>query len=210
MGRFGVLLGLAHGLAGLGLGSLLYLSGGEAAAQAPAPGAGPPPGFAYSTNYEALPAGSGLRVRALDNSPNNQRLVRTVREAMQRAGRPASDVGAFVLTLETEVNPIGAGFPRERRDVDPQGHYYQFNVPLGRRPGDPPPAVARQQQPTPQGSVQFSMTLTVDDGTGRRYWLGQAYYTGSPDDQETAFNVMARTLVEQFGRTVRQRSFRIQ
>ena len=63
---------------------------------------------------------------------------------------------------------------------------------------------------TPQGSVQFSMTLTVDDGTGRRYWLGQAYYTGSPDDQETAFSVMARTLVEQFGRTVRQRSFRIQ
>ena len=205
MGRFGVLLGLA-----LLVGPPLALSGGEATAQAPAPDAGPPPGSAYSTNYEALPAGSGLRVRALDNSPNNQRLIRVVRDALQRAGRPASDVGAFVLTLETEVNPIGAGFPRDRRDVDPQGHYYQFNVPLGRRPGDPPPTVARQQPTTPQGSVQFSMTLTVDDGTGRRYWLGQAYYTGSPDDQETAFNAMARTLVEQFGRTVRQRSFRIQ
>jgi hypothetical protein len=198
MGRFVVLLGLA-----------LWLGGpGEAAAQAP--DAGPPPGFAYSTNYEALPTGSGLRVRALDNSPTNQRVVRTVREALQRVGRPSSDAGPYLLTLETEVNPIGAGFPRDRRDVDSQGHYYQFNLPLGRRPGDPPPTVARQAPPTPQGSVQFSMTLTVDDSNGRRYWLGQAYYTGSPDDQDTAFNVMARTLVDQLGRTVRQRGFRIQ
>jgi hypothetical protein len=203
MGRF-VLFGLA-----LSLGGLDWL-GSPGGALAQAPDAGPPPGFAYSTNYEALPAGSSLRVRALDNSPTNQRVVRALLEALQRAGRPASDAGAYVLTLETEVNPIGAGFPPDRRDVDSQGHYYQFNVPLGRRPGDPPPAVARQAPPTPQGSVQFAITLTVDDAGGRRYWLGQAYYTGSPDDQEMAFNVMARTLVEQLGRSVRQRSFRIQ
>jgi hypothetical protein len=200
MGRFVVLLGLA-----------LWLGRpGEAAAQAPAPDAGPPAGFAYSTNYEAVPTGTGLRVRALDNSPANQRLVRAVREALQRAGHPSDDGSGYTLTLETEVNPIGAGFPSDRRDVDPQGHYYQFNVPLGRRPGDPPPAVARQAQPTPQGSVQFAMTLTLDGGGGRRYWLGQAYYTGAPDDQEAAFNVMVRTLVDQIGRSVRQRSFRIQ
>lgn len=204
MGRYVALAGLA-----LCLGLPLAAGPRAALAQAAAQDSGPA-GFAYSTNYEALPGGSGLRVRALDNSPTNQRVVRALREAMQRAGRPANDAGAYTLTLETEVNPIGAGFPRDRRDVDPQGHYYQFNVPLGRRPGDPPPAVARQTVPTPQGSVQFSLTLTVDDGNGRRYWLGQAYYTGAPDDQETAFNVMARTLVDQLGRTVRQRSFRIQ
>lgn len=199
MGRFGVILGLA-----------LWLSApDETAAQAPTP-SGPPPGIAYSTNYEAVPAGTSLRVRAMDGSPTNQRVVRILREALQRAGRPAADAGPFVLSLETEINPIGAGFPRDRRDVDSQGHYYQFNVPLGRRPGDPPPTIARQAPPTPQGSVQFVMTLTVDDSNGRRYWLGQAYYTGSPDDQEMAFNVMARTLVEQLGRTVRQRGFRIQ
>jgi hypothetical protein len=73
-----------------------------------------------------------------------------------------------------------------------------------------PPAVARQAPPTPQGSVQFAMTLTLDDGSGRRYWLGQAYYTGAPDDQEAAFNIMVHTLVEQLGRSVRQHSFRIQ
>src|SRR5262249_39665608 len=73
---------------------------------------------------------------------------------------------------EPEPTPIGAGSPPDRRGAAPKAPYYQFNVPLGRRPGDPPPAVARQAPPTPQGSVQFSMTLTVDDGNGRRYWLG--------------------------------------
>jgi len=53
------------------------------------------------------------------------------------------------------------------------------------------------------------MTLTSMT-RGRRYWLGQRTSRARPDYQETAFNVMARTQVEQFGRTVRQRSFRIQ
>jgi hypothetical protein len=210
MGRFVVHIGSAVWLGFFGWLGFALGGPGEAAAQTPTPTPGAPPGFAYSTNYEAVPAGNGLRVRALDNSPTNQRLVRTLREALQRAGHPVDDGSGFILSLETEVNPIGTGFSRDRQDVDPQGHYYQFNVPLGRRPGDPPPAVARQAQPTPQGSVQFAMTLTLDDGSGRRFWLGQAYYTGAPDDQETAFNVMARTLVEQLGRSVRQRSFRIQ
>jgi len=201
MRRFVVLLAL-----GLWLGGS---SGTVAQAQAPAD-AGPPPGFAYSTSYEAVPPGTALRVRALDGSPTNQRVVRALRDALQRAGRPAADAGSYVLSLETEINPIGTGFPRDRRDVDSQGHYYQFNVPLGRRPGDPPPTITRQAPPIAQGSVQFVLTLTVDDASGRRYWLGQAYYAGSPDEQDMAFNIMARTLVEQLGRTVRQRGFRIQ
>jgi hypothetical protein len=192
----------------LGL-ALLLAHPSKANAQSPDP-QGPVPGFAYSTNYEGLPQGSALRVRALDNSPTNQRVVRVLRETLARTSTPASDASRYLLNLETEVNPLGAGFPRDRRDIDPQGHYYQFNVPLGRRATDPQPPTARQAAPTPQGSVQFVMTLTVDDSGGRRYWLGQAYYTGSPDDQDAAFNFMARTLVEQLGRTVRQRSFRLQ
>lgn len=167
-------------------------------------------GLAYSTNYQAIPQGTGLRVRALDATPVNQRLVRVVREVLARTATPANEISPFILSLETEVNPIGTGFPRDRRDVDPQGHYYQFNLPLGRRPGDAPPPGGRPLPPATQGSVQFVLTLTVDDSNGRRYWHGQAYYTGAPDDQDQAFNSMATILASQIGQTIRQRAFRLQ
>ncbi len=167
-------------------------------------------GLAYSTNYQTVPQGTGLRVRALDATPTNQRLIRVVREAIGRTPTPANELSPFVLSLETEVNPIGTGFPRDRRDVDPQGHYYQFNLPLGRRPGDTPPPGGRPLPPATQGSVQFVLTLTIDDSNGRRYWHGQAYYTGAPDDQDAAFNGMAGILAGQIGQTIRQRSFRLQ
>jgi hypothetical protein len=128
------------------------------------------------------------------------------RRDVRRDGRHAIS-GEAVLVVSESVRLVHVslglvahvGVLRQRDPHPPAGEIIQVAHVL-----------ARQQPTTPQGSVQFSMTLTVDDGTGRRYWLGQAYYTGAPDDQETAFNVMARTLVEQFGRTVRQRSFRIQ
>lgn len=167
-------------------------------------------GLAYSTSYQAVPQGTGLRVRALDATPANQRLVRVVREALARTATPSSELSPLTLTLETEVNPIGTGFPRDRRDVDPQGHYYQFNLPLGRRPGDLPPPGGRQLPPAVQGSVQFILTLTIDDSSGRRYWHGQAYYTGAPDDQDQAFNGMVGILASQIGQTIRQRAFRLQ
>lgn len=201
MRRFVAILGLAVVLAGPG----------DVDAQTssqPAIAAGS--GLAYSTNYQAVPQGTGLRVRALDATPANQRLVRVVREALARTATPSSELSPFTMTLETEVNPIGTGFPRDRRDVDPQGHYYQFNLPLGRRPGDIPPPGGRQLPPAVQGSVQFILTLTIDDSSGRRYWHGQAYYTGAPDDQDQAFNGMVGILAGQIGQTIRQRAFRLQ
>jgi len=197
-------------LAVLGLAAIVASASDGVAQTASQPAVPAGAGLAFSNSYQAVPQGIRLRVRALDSTPTNQRLVRTLREALARTATPSADTSNFTLNLETEVNPIGTGFPRDRRDVDAQGHYYQFNLPLGRRPTDPPSPTARQAAPTPQGSVQFILTLTLDDAAGRRYWHGQAYYTGAPDDQDQAFNTMAGVLAGQIGQTIRQRAFRLQ
>lgn len=194
-----------HGILNARLMAFLVLAAlaWPAAAQTPAPQ--PQPGRAFSNSSQPIPAGTTVQVRALDNSPANIRLARVVRDAVR--GRMAvADTSAIVLTFEVETNPIAVR-QRERRDVDEQGHFYQFSLPL--RPGPTAPAPPRAD-PGPQASTQFVLSITIDDRrNGQRLWEGRAYYSGQPEDEEAAFQTMIRILAEQIGRTVRVRAFRL-
>ncbi len=59
--------------------------------------------------------------------------------------------------------------------------------------------------------LRYLLIATLDDErTGRRVWQGEATYSGAPADESETLAAMAEILVDQLGRTVRQRSFRIE
>jgi hypothetical protein len=165
------------------------------------------PGRAFSTSFQPMPQTVAFQVRALNNSPANVRIARMVGLALPRGGVGASPL---VVTVETEANPVAVG-SRNSRWYEPDGHYYQLRIPIGT------PAIeeargnrARSETDGPR-SVQFVLHLTVDNPTtGVRLWDGRAYYTAQSDDEEPAFDGMARILAEMMGRTVRTRAFRLQ
>lgn len=177
-------------------------------AQQSAPQPRSEPGRAFSNSSQPLPANTAVQVRALDNSPSNQRLLRVVRDAV-RGRLPVVDSSAIVVTFETEVNSIAVR-QRDRRDVDEQGHYYQFSLPLRPAPGAAPAPAPRNDAASPNATSQFVLSITIDDRrSGQRLWEGRAYYAGQVEDEEPAFQAMIRILVEQIGRTVRVRAFRL-
>lgn len=186
---------------------LVAIAAPAAAQQAQAPQSRAEPGRAFSNSAQAIPANTSIQVRALDNSPSNVRLLRVVRDAV-RARMPVVESSAIVLTFETEVNSISVR-QRDRRDVDEQGHFYQFSLPLRPSP-TPAPAPLRGDATGPAASTQFVLSITIDDRrNGQRLWEGRAYYAGQPEDEEPAFQTMIRILTEQIGRTVRVRAFRL-
>jgi hypothetical protein len=59
-------------------------------------------------------------------------------------------------------------------------------------------------------SVRYTLTATLEDARGSRLWQATATLLGTPGDEQAAHAAMARTIVEEIGKTVRQRSFRIE
>jgi hypothetical protein len=166
-----------------------------------------PPGRAFSTSFQPLPQNPAFQVRALNNSPANLRIARVVGAALPRS---AAGGAALLVTVETEANAVAVG-QRDSRWYEPDGHYYQLRIPIGT------PAIeesrgnrARENAGAPR-SMQFVLHVTVEHpATGARLWDGRAFYTAVADDEEPAFEGMARILGEMMGRTVRTRAFRLQ
>lgn len=192
--------------------AVLLLGGWEAAAQPgtpqpPVPRDTPaqPPGRAFSTSYQPVPQNAAFRIRALNNSPANVRIARTVGESLPQRGGGAP----LLVTVETEANPVAVR-QRDSRWYEPDGHYFQLRIPLGGSSVDESRGGRARSEDGPR-SMQFVLHVTIDDPTtGARMWDGRAYYTTQADDEDPAFAGMARILAEMMGRTVRSRSFRLQ
>ena len=172
---------------------------------------GPAPGQAYSTSFAPLAADPVIAVRPLDNSHANVALKQHFAAALQKRSIRVQDMPApLVLNFETEVDqtirrtiPTLGAATGDRREAEVRVNVWSTSQDslLRGRVGDAPD----------RGMLRHVLTATLDDDrTGRRIWQGEAAYSGAPADEAETFAGMAAILVEQLGRTVRQRSFRIE
>lgn len=183
------------------------------------------PGQARSTAFSPLPAGAAIVVRPLDNSDTNMRVAATFTEALAKRSIRSSDPGArYALNFDIEVQPIRQPSlkpttgdlrapPPLSNDLqgvkpdDVRGNLddSQFRIQMGSAAEDVPP---RRGDLSSRGSLRYVMRATLDDQQGgQRLWQGEATFADSATDEQVAYAKMADALVDQLGRTVRQRSF---
>jgi hypothetical protein len=169
------------------------------------------PGRANAQSFRETPPDASVRVRPYDDTREARRLKQQIERAVERKGRRVDDrTGTLTLSFDTGVQQIGRPGPppslgsieADRNDARVRLNLYatdQDSLVTGRRP-----------EGGGSGSVQYMLTLSLDDGRGTRLWQGTATLLGSPHDELGAYAAMARVLVDELGRTVRQKPFRIE
>lgn len=184
------------------------------------------PGQARSTAFTALPAGAAIIVRPLDNSDTNLRVAANFVDALAKRNIRGSDANArYALNFDIEVQPIRQPSlkpttgdvrapPPLSNDLqgvkpdDVRGNLddSQFRIQMGGSgTEDVPP---RRGDLASRGSLRYVMRATLDDQQGgQRLWQGEATFADSATDEQVAYAKMADALVDQLGRSVRQRSF---
>ena len=181
------------------------------------------PGQARSTAFTTVPAGAAISVRPLDNSDANMRIAATIAEALAKRGYRGGTNARYSLNFNIEVEPIRQPSARSTntlRSVEPLSNDLQgvrpedvrgniddsqFRIQMGGSTDDNPP---RRGDLGSRGSLRYVMTATLDDQQGgQRLWQGEATFADSATEEQAAYAMMANTLVDQLGRTVRQRSF---
>jgi hypothetical protein len=186
------------------------------------------PGQARSTAFATLPPGAAIAVRPLDNSDANLRVAANFADALTKRGFRSADTGArYALNFDIEVQPIRQPLPKQTTGelrsapstavnndlrgnlTDPRGNLDdgQVRFKMGvANPDDAPPP--RRGDLTSRGALRYVMTATLDDQQGgQRLWQGEATFADSATEEQAAYTMMANALVDQLGRTVRQRSF---
>lgn len=211
--------------------SLIRLSGAlvlALGAMLPAAAADPvdpaAPGQARSTAFATLPSGAAIAVRPLDNSDTNLRVAANFNEALSRRSFRRGDAGArYALNFDIEVQPIRQPSLKptgETRSAPPLSNDLggvqpndvrgnisdsQFRIQMGNATDD---TIPRRGDLTSRGALRYVMTATLDDQQGgQRLWQGEATFADSATEEQAAYAMMANALVDQLGRTVRQRSF---
>lgn len=184
------------------------------------------PGQARSTAFAQVPAGAAIIVRPLDNSDSNLRVANNFNDALNKRGLRSGDPKArYALNFDVEVQPIRQpspppstadrrGSPLLSNDLegvqpnDVRGNLddSQFRINMGNPSLDD--LQPKRGDLTSRGSLRYVMTATLDDQqTGQRVWQGEATYANSQTEEQASLALMADALVDQLGRTVRQRSF---
>ena len=169
------------------------------------------PGVAHSTSFLALSPDTAVVVRPLDNSRANLTLKQHFAAALKkRAVRVDETAAPYVLNFETEVDQA------IRRTVPSLG-----SASGGSRESDVRINVwatrqdsvlrSRSGEISDRGILRYVLTVTLDDErTGRRLWQGEASYASAPADEAATMAAMATLLADQFGQTVRQKTFRLE
>ncbi len=169
------------------------------------------PGRMNAQTFRDVPADVTLRVRPFDDTRDNRRLKQQIERALERKGHKIDDrAGVLSMNFETAVQQIGRAGPpagigtlqADRDDARVRLNLYSTNEDSLVNP--------RRSEGGGSGSVQFQLTLSLDDARGTRLWQGTATLLGSPIDEVAAYGAMARALLEELGRTVRQKPFRIE
>lgn len=186
---------------------LLILTGSPAAAQEAADVRAP--GRINAQAFRDIPPDATLRVRPFDDTRDNRRLKQQIERALERKGRHVDDrAGTLSMNFETMVQQIGRAGPppgigsiqADRDDARVRLNLYSTTEDSLANP--------RRAEGGGSGSVQFQLTLSLDDARGVRLWQGTATLLGTPVDEMTAYGAMARALLDEMGRTARQKPFR--
>jgi len=167
------------------------------------------PGRINAQAFRDIPAEPAVRVRPYDDTRENRRLKQQIERAVERKGRRIEEAGTSLsLNFETSVQQIGRAGPppslgsiqADRDDARVRLNLYSTNEDSLVNP--------RRSEGGGSGSVQFQLTLSLDDQRGTRLWQGTATLLGTPNDELTAYGGMARALLDELGHTARQKPFR--
>jgi hypothetical protein len=180
-----------------------------AAAQSEAPDL-QAPGRLNAQAFRDVPAAGSMRVRPYDDTRDNRRLQQQIERAVERKGRRVDNTaGELALNFETNVQQIGRAGPppgigslsADRNETRLRLNLYSTNEDSLANP--------RRAEGGGSGSVQFALTLSLDDARGARLWQGTANLLGTPGDEANAYAAMARALLDELGQTARQKPFRV-
>lgn len=156
------------------------LIAGAAALAATGPAAGQSAaqwGFIHASSHHPLPPGAAITPRALDDHPENRRLLRGLADALRQSGHPyRANGGALALNFETGIERVPQTLQRGVRDTRGRVKF------------------------------AIVMTLD-EEASGRRLWSGEASYLGAPNDESTIFDQILRILADEIGRTTKLRGF---
>lgn len=156
---------------------------GLAALVAAGPAAGqdaPEWGQIHASSHYPLPPGQTIAPRALDDHPDNRRLIRGIADALRQTGKQAAASGApLALNFATEIERVPQTLQRGIRDSRGRVKFV------------------------------IAMTVD-EERSGRRLWSGEVSYLGAPNDEAAIFDQILRLLVEEIGRTAGLRGFTLE
>jgi hypothetical protein len=169
------------------------------------------PGRLNAQAYRDVPATGSVRVRAYDDTRENRRLQTQIERAVERKGRRIEDKNAdLALSFEIEVRQVGrAGPPQGIGTFTADRNESRLRLNLYSNTEDSI-VNPRRAELGSSGSVQYTMVISLDDARGTRLWQGTATLLGAPGDETSAYGSMARALIDEFGQTARQKSFRVE
>ncbi|HEX6980111.1 MAG TPA: hypothetical protein VF342_12500 [Alphaproteobacteria bacterium] len=167
------------------------------------------PGQARSVSFAPFPPELGVAIRPLDDSTVNLHLKDRFAAALAgRSVRVQEMPAPLVLNFETEVDQTFGRRTLGPGEVQISNWESQARLNLWSSTRD---SVLGAPRDTIRGTLRYVLIATLDDEqTGRRLWQGEASYAGAPADEAAALAAMVPILADQFGRTVRQRSFRLE
>jgi hypothetical protein len=169
------------------------------------------PGRLNAFLYRDMPAEGAFKVSPLDDSRENRRLATAFERALERAGRKLDRTGAaLTLSFATEVAQVGRPGPQGSLGiVEASRDDARVRLNLFSTGEDSLAGGARRADGAP-ASVRYTLVATVEDARGGRIWQANASLLGTPGDEQAAYAAMARVIAEEIGKTVRQRTFRIE
>ena len=137
-------------------------------------------GVVHGSVHAPMPEGLAISPRALDDRPENLRILRKLGDALRQAGRRYQAAGApLALNFDSEVERVPQ---RLHRGVADTRGRVKFAI---------------------------SMTLD-EAASGRRFWSGEASYLAPANDEAAIFDQIARLLVDEIGRSSRARGFTLE
>jgi hypothetical protein len=183
----------------------------------------PAPGRAAARAFASPPAPLAFAIEPGDNSDENMALADRIGKEAQRRGigvQPKS--GALVLRFDTEVRSDapaqrpnfsrqggGSTDPDDRTPAPPEARDEVTNLLTSRGGG-----VLNTRPRTGSGSerpLRYVINASLEDSvTGRRLWQGHVSYDSNTADRTAMFVALAPALVEQIGKTVQERAFRLE
>jgi len=192
--------------------ALLTLSPWLSHAQAPQAFDPAAPGRLTAFVYREVPAAAAIKITPLDDSPENRRLAQAFERALERHGRKVDPRNApLSLSFTTEVSQSGRPGPTTGTLGVIEGSRDEARVRLN--------LYSTTQDSLTQGprrsdggtpTVRYMLTAIVEDASGSRLWQASATLNGTPAEEQTAYAAMAGVIAEEFGKMVRQRSFRVE
>jgi len=173
-------------------------------------------GVMNSVSFRKFPQNAQLQVQALDNSDSNLALQKEFERVLLAEGYTLSNNAALVLTFETR-DEIGAWTTTDRR------HVLSFESKGGREGGENVKARLNVFNSQSGGLLNkgqsgtniatpssYRIDVSVEDrSTGKRFWQGWSIAKLGAGDGQTLTTKMIPALVQEIGKTVRQKSFEV-